>query len=231
MFRPIPSTVSAFEGYRVMAFRQGRCNLAERTLRETRILFAPPLGRVGIFLPAQGTMVGEATLRAVWEAEGAPKVSVPGPTDVVLFGRVWPVRFLPFAGCDDLWEEAGALVCACRRKADPQTLAGRVGAYGRRLLQERAEYLLERFAPTLPRRPLRIVVKPLRPRILGQCTREGEIRLNPSLLVWPETVLAETLAHELTHLTHFNHSPAFWRALTALLPDWLPRSLAHYLSH
>ncbi len=229
MFLPFQPPFQTFEGYRVMAFRQGRCNLSERTLRETQVLFAPPLGRVGIFLPAQGWGADEGTLRAAWEAQGAPPVHLPGPGDALLFGMVRPIRTLPFAGCDDVWEEGGAVVCACRRHAEPKRIAERVGDYGRRRLRERAERLLGDFLPALPRPPTRIVVKPLRPRILGQCTREGEIRLNPSLLRWPDPILAETLAHELTPLSHFNHSPAFWRALTALLPDWLPRSLAHYL--
>lgn len=229
MFKPLQSPIATFEGYRVVAFRQGRCNLAERTLRETQVLFAPQLGRVGIFLPALGWGFDEGTLRTAWAAQGNPPVRLPKPGETLLFGRAVPVRALDYAGCEDVWEEAGALIVASPRRHDPTRLPAVIQAYAHRALQSRAEHLLETFAPSLPRPPRRIVVKPLRPRILGQCTCEGEIRLNPSLLRWPETILAETLAHELTHLTHFNHSPAFWHALTTLLPDWLPRSLAHYL--
>lgn len=230
MFRSLPSPFASFEGYRVAAFRQGRCNLAERTLRAAQVLFAPQFGRVGVFLPTLGWGFDEGTLREAWERSGRPPVRLPGPTDTVFFGEVVPVRTIDFAGCEEVWEEGGALVVACRRRHDPAHVVGQTQAYAYRALQTRAERLLRTFAPALTRLPKRLVVKPLRPRILGQCTRDGEIRLNPSLLRWPEAILAETLAHELTHLTHFNHSPAFWRALTALLPDWLPRSLAHYLS-
>ncbi len=229
MFRPVEPPFPTFEGYRVVAFRQGRCNLSERTLREPFILFAPPLGRVGLFLPQQGWPIGEEAVRAVWEAQGRPRVHLPGPQEVVCFGKVLPVRVMPFAGCEDVWEEENAWVVAERRHHDAARLSARLQAYGMQMLQARAEALLETFRPKLVRLPTRMVIRPLRPRILGQCTRDGEIRLNPSLLAWPEAVLAETLAHELTHLIHFHHAPPFWRALTALLPDWLPRSLAHYL--
>ena len=83
--------------------------------------------------------------------------------------------------------------------------------------------------PRLAAAPARIVVRRLGRRTLGQCRRNGEIRLSPALAAWWPEVVEETLAHELTHLTHFNHSPAFWRTLSALLPDWLPRALLHHL--
>ena len=85
-------------------------------------------------------------------------------------------------------------------------------------LQTKDGQQLHRVAQTQPGRQLH-----------GQCRRDGEIRLSPALAAWWPEVVEETLAHELTHLSHFNHSPAFWRALSALLPDWLPRALLHHL--
>ena len=75
--------------------------------------------------------------------------------------------------------------------------------------------------PRLPRGPSGLTVNGrLRGHTIGQCTRAGEILLAPCLARFPVPVLAATVAHELTHLTHFNHSPAFWRALTDLYPAW-----------
>ena len=141
-----------------------------------------------------------------------------------------PVRTLPFAGYDDLVEEADGLCLACKGRPDPEDVAERVEAYRRATLLARAHALLEGWGDRLTRRPAEVLVWPrLKNRTLGQCMRSGEIRLNPRLADWPEAILEETLAHEVTHLTHFNHSPAFWRTLSTLLPDWLPRSLVHYL--
>ncbi len=244
MFHTLQPALKTFRGYRIQLFRQGRCNLAERTLTTRVVRFAPPLGRVGVFLPAGETGdlggadprvrtgctpdLGEV-LEAAWRANGCPPVKRPTTLDALLFGEVVPIRPLEYAGCDDLWCEGDTLICASKRRHDPDQLATRLATYEAATLQAAAEAQLANFLPHLPRAPKRIIVHPLRPRILGQCTRDGEIRLNRTLLRFPPEILAETLAHELTHLTHFNHSPAFWRALTQLLPDWLPRSLAHYL--
>lgn len=38
----------------------------------------------------------------------------------------------------------------------------------------------------------------------------GTIRLNVSLLLMPRWVLEAVVAHELAHVTHLDHSPAFW---------------------
>lgn len=229
MMREELSPVAAFAGFRVRTFRQRSANLAERTLRVRAIRFVPWLGVAGVFLPRAEYPADEPALRAAWEAQGSPAPHPPAAGETVLFGETLAVRALPFAGADDLWEEGGALVCACRREADPARVAARVGAYACAKLQARAEALVAAWAPRLVARPARITVRRLGRRTLGQCCRDGEIRLNPSLACWSPDILEETLAHELTHLTHFNHAPAFWRALAALLPDWLPRSLVHHL--
>lgn len=231
MFRPLPPPVPTFEGYTVCAFRQGRSNAALRTLHARCIHFAPQFGKVGLFLPHAAPEASEADLRAAWIAAGSPPPHPPGPNEALLFGRALPLRVLPFSGYDDLWldEAAGILCYACRRQPDPRRQAAAVTAFQNAALLARAQALLDAWAPRLDRLPARLVIRTTSPRILGQCTREGEIRIAPKLIRWPDTILAETLAHELTHLSHFNHSPAFWRELTRLLPDWLPRSLVHHL--
>lgn len=229
MLREEPSPVPTCAGYRVRAFRQRAANLAERTLRARVIRFVPWLGVAGVFLPRAGAHPDAAALRAAWEAQGAPPPCPPGPGQTVLLGQTLAVRTLPYAGADDLWEEPGALVCACRRAPDPAHVAQRVAAHAHARLQALAEAQAAALAPRLAAAPARIVVRRLGRRTLGQCRRDGEIRLSPALAAWWPEVVEETLAHELTHLSHFNHSPAFWRALSALLPDWLPRALLHHL--
>ena len=232
MFRPETPPLPELEGYRLSAFRQGRCNLAERTLRHTVYHFAPQFGLLGLFLPQAARLPTEADLREAWLAQGAPAVRRPASEgETLLFGRVVPLRGEPFAGYDDQWwdEASGTLICACRRELRPERLRQAAETVAAERLLAHANTLLQQWQPRLPKQPPALVVKPLSRRILGQCTRTGEIRLSPSLIQWPETILAETLAHELIHLRHFNHAPAFWRDLSALLPDWLERSLVHYL--
>jgi hypothetical protein len=231
MFHPEATSIAHFRGFELKAFRQTRCNLVERTLQTPVVVFAPFLGRVGVFLPRGAWAVEEALLDAAWHAQGEPHVRMTTPDEVLLFGEIISIQHLPFAGYDDLWLEADGktLMVAHRRAIDVDRFQSKLHSFQRAYLLERANVLLEKFLPRLKRTPQAVVIHPLRPRILGQCTREGEIRLNLSLLQWPERILEETLAHELVHLEVFNHSPMFWRTLTALLPDWLPRSLVHYL--
>ncbi len=229
MFTAVTSPIATFEGYRVAAFRQGRSNLAERTIARTVIHFVPQLAKVGVFLASPIETVTEEALYAVWRSRGCPRVLSRDPELPLLFGKPMSPELLPFAGCDDVWQEGDRIHVACKRAPDRKQILSLLTAYAHTTLLQRAESLLEGLVARGARRPRRIVVKALRPRILGQCTRDGEIRLNPSLLNWDASVLEETLAHELIHLRHFNHSPAFWRDLTVLLPDWLPRSLVHYL--
>jgi len=45
------------------------------------------------------------------------------------------------------------------------------------------------------------------------------VRLNATLREMPEWVLTAILAHELAHVFHADHSPAFWALLRSVCPD------------
>lgn len=57
----------------------------------------------------------------------------------------------------------------------------------------------------------------------GSCGRDGVIRVHWQLAQAPSAVFEYVVAHELAHLAHRNHSPAFWATLARLLPDWAER--------
>ena len=230
MFRTEPTPLNTYQGFHVEVFRQGRSNQAERVLQRPIVVFAPLLHKVGVFLPNGPWSVEEALLAAAWRAQGSPRPHQSSGRECVLFGRSYPVEVVPFTGCDDLWQEQETIYISQLRAPKAKRIDDLILDFRRTQLLEEAERILQRYQPRLLRLPQRIVIAPLRPRILGQCTREGEIRLNLSLLQWPKAILEETLVHELTHLVEFNHSVRFWRHLTSLLPDWLPRSLVHYLA-
>lgn len=48
-------------------------------------------------------------------------------------------------------------------------------------------------------------------RILGHCTRDAVITISSVVLLLPPHLRQYIVCHELAHLTHFNHSPAFHR--------------------
>jgi len=55
----------------------------------------------------------------------------------------------------------------------------------------------------------------------GSCTKEGNIILNENLIKVPVHCIDYVLIHEICHLKHHNHSPAFWSMLTKYCPDWV----------
>jgi len=54
----------------------------------------------------------------------------------------------------------------------------------------------------------------------GSLGRDGVVRAHWRLVQAPAAAIAYVVAHELSHLVHRNHAPAFWRALGTTLPDW-----------
>lgn len=64
----------------------------------------------------------------------------------------------------------------------------------------------------------------------GSCAANGAIRINWRLIMAPDFVRRSVVAHEVAHLVHFDHSPAFHACLAALFEgdvalanDWLKR--------
>lgn len=54
----------------------------------------------------------------------------------------------------------------------------------------------------------------------GSAKSDGSIRLHWRLMQFDPTVLDYVVAHELAHLRHMNHSPAFWDTVAEVVPDW-----------
>lgn len=52
----------------------------------------------------------------------------------------------------------------------------------------------------------------------GSCSNKGNINLSVHLMLLPPTWIDYVICHELAHIAHPNHSPAFWAHLEELLP-------------
>jgi predicted metal-dependent hydrolase len=67
--------------------------------------------------------------------------------------------------------------------------------------------------------PTSITVKSYKAR-WGSCSSKGDINYNWQLVQAPPEVIDYVITHELCHLTHHNHSPAFWQLVTQFIPDF-----------
>lgn len=57
----------------------------------------------------------------------------------------------------------------------------------------------------------------------GYCTRNGRLSFSWQLIALPLRLREYVILHELTHLSEFNHSPAFKRKLASVCPDYRQR--------
>jgi hypothetical protein len=61
------------------------------------------------------------------------------------------------------------------------------------------------------------------PKRWGSWTRRGVIYLNPDLVKAPGSCIDYVVTHELCHLVHGHHGPAFYALLSRAMPDWEQR--------
>jgi len=61
----------------------------------------------------------------------------------------------------------------------------------------------------------------------GSCSLSGEIIINPHLIKAPRNCIDYVLIHELAHIKHHDHGPAFWKLLDVHAGDW--RKAKHHL--
>lgn len=54
----------------------------------------------------------------------------------------------------------------------------------------------------------------------GSCSSHGTVCLNWRLIQLPPALLDYVVAHELSHLIEMNHSPAFWKVVERIYPDY-----------
>ena len=58
----------------------------------------------------------------------------------------------------------------------------------------------------------------------GSCSEDGKIMLSWRLILAPHAAMDYVIAHEIAHLTHMNHSKAFWTLCRELSHDFLEGS-------
>ena len=88
-----------------------------------------------------------------------------------------------------------------------------------KVITERAERLLKATTWLDVSELPPITIKALTHR-WGSTTKAGRITFNADAVKLPPVCLDYVIAHELVHVRIPNHSPAYWRMLGRVMPDW-----------
>lgn len=79
---------------------------------------------------------------------------------------------------------------------------------------------VERFAKIIGVQPTNVAIKNFKSR-WGSCTAKGEIQFHWKVILAPHRIVDYVVIHELCHLKHHDHSPAFWKSVERHVPDYL----------
>lgn len=70
--------------------------------------------------------------------------------------------------------------------------------------------------------PTRLTITRARTRF-GSCSGKNAISFSCYLLAYPEEAIDYVVVHELSHIRHHDHSPAFWAEVEKYMPDYRER--------
>ena len=85
---------------------------------------------------------------------------------------------------------------------------------------------VERYQKVIGVQAQKIRIKQYKSR-WGSCNAYGDLTFNTSIIMAPHSIIDYVVVHELCHLIHQNHSPAFWQTVERFMPnykiakDWL----------
>ena len=218
-----------------------RCQVVERPRRRTLGIEVHPDGRVLVLVPMDcdaGVIEQKLRMRAGWisrqlarfsryERSAPPRYFLSGESHRYL-GRQYRLRVVPHdpdAAGDQVRMSRGEILVV-----GPGGLpAAKVKELLRRWYLQRARevfssVLNDSFQAWTKRAydTPRIVVREMRGR-WGSLSPAGQMTLNSRLVQAPRRCIEYVIVHELCHLAHRNHGPAFFSLLGRLMPDWEAR--------
>ncbi|GHE98236.1 zinc metalloprotease [Aliiroseovarius zhejiangensis] len=102
---------------------------------------------------------------------------------------------------------------------DDRQTAARIEALLKRAARDRLARASDLYAARVGRDFGRLTLRDTRSR-WGSCSSQGNLMYSWRLIMAPEPVLDYVAAHEVAHLVHMDHSPAFWAQVAAICPDY-----------
>ena len=115
------------------------------------------------------------------------------------------------------WIEKALREQNARKEAHPEPTEAEKKAYiaaAKRILPERVRY----YSQIMGLYPTQVRVTGAKTRF-GSCSSAGHICFSWRLMQYPPEAIDYVVVHELAHLKHMNHSPAFHALVASVLPD------------
>lgn len=94
-----------------------------------------------------------------------------------------------------------------------------IGQWYQQRAEERLPEIVAQIAATIGVNYGAIEIRHFKSR-WGSCRADGRLQFNWRLMMAPRPVIEYVIIHELCHLIHLNHSPAFWRVVEIHMPDY-----------
>ncbi len=185
--------------------------------RRIAIRVDPALGGAELVLPADSSeSAGRAFLkqRAAWLLAQLDQIPPGVPFQA---GASIPFRGTPHRIAHDPAGRRGVHLAERRIVVSgrPEHLARRLRDWLRREARLAIAPLAGAKAAMLDRPHGRISIRDQKSR-WGSCSHAGNLSFNWRLILTPDDVLDYVVAHEVGHLAHANHSPAFWAVVDRL---------------
>lgn len=102
---------------------------------------------------------------------------------------------------------------------DPVFLPRRLSDWLKKSVRSEISRLAQAKAEALGRTIRKISIRDTR-SLWGSCNEKACLSFSWRLVLAPYAVLDYVVSHEVAHLVELNHSPAFWRVVEQLCPNW-----------
>lgn len=111
------------------------------------------------------------------------------------------------------------LVRAPQGSEQPHVVRNALVRWYKRQAAQKLSEKVARFAPIVGVTPNGVGIKTFRSR-WGSCTTQGKVEFNWQITMAPNRMVDYVVIHELCHLIRHDHSPAFWKEVARVMPDY-----------
>ena len=154
-----------------------------------------------------------------WRAnKPAPQQWVDGET-ILYRGETFTLRIVPSLFDTPPQLHGAQVIVHVSQTGNPAAIEKIITHWYRREAQQLFTECVAHFAPLMNVAPREIKLSAARTQ-WGSCTARGSVRLNWQLVKMPLHLIDYIVVHELAHLVEMNHSPAFWRVVGEVCPDY-----------